>query len=214
MKELVARSPLRHQQRGVVLLIALVMLVAMTLVGISMLRSIGAGAGIAGNLAFKQNATSATDVGVEVARAWLLNTGVAAPLTLQSNVLASGYYACWYEDCSAKTEFNPLTHDWTSSKKLTSSEVASISSLTGRDDTGNEIRYVVHRLCDLTGDILVENNAGQKCANYTDYSGLSSKGGTGYGQSTPSLTDQPFFRVTVRVAGPRNTLSYTQVVMY
>ena len=197
------------------LLIALVMLVAMTLVGISMLRSVGAGAGIAGNLAFRQNATSVADLGVEIGRAWLVNTGATNPLNLNADaVAASGYFSCWYSDCAAKTEFNPLTYNWDNSRRLVNADSAIITALTGRDDTGNEIRYVIHRLCDLTGEVLPENNPGQKCANFTDYSSLGSKGGAGYGQALSSLADQPYFRLTARVAGPRNTLSYVQVIMY
>ena len=204
-----------RKQHGVVLLISLIMLVAMTLVGVSMLRSVGFGAGIAGNLAFKQNATSVADLGVEIARTWLVNTGTGSPLSLNANAISSaGYFACWYSDCATKAAFDPQTYNWNNSKKLVNSDAAIIASLTGKDDTGNEIRYVIHRLCDLTGDVLAENNPGQKCANYTDYSSLGSKGGISYGQALSSLVDQPYFRATVRVAGPRNTLSYVQVIMY
>lgn len=203
------------KQRGMVLLIALIMLVAMTLVGVSMLRSVGVGAGIAGNMAFKQNATSTADLGVEIARTWLVNTGAANPTSLNADdITASGYFSCWYASCSTKTDFNPLTYNWTNSRKLVNADASFIGATTGKDDTGNEIRYVMHRLCDLSGEVLPEKNPGQKCANYTDYSSLSSKGGAGYGQALTSLADQPYFRVTARVAGPRNTMSYVQVVMY
>ena len=203
------------KQKGVVLLIALVMLVAMTLVGVSMLRSVGAGSGIAGNLAFKQSATSVADLGVEIARTWLVTTGATNPANLNADAIAAaGYFSCWYANCAAKTEFNPVTYNWDNSRKLLNADATFINAVTGKDMGGNEIRYVIHRLCDLTGEVLPENNAGQKCANYTDYSGLGSKGGASYGQALSSLADQPYFRVTTRVAGPRNTLSYTQVVMY
>ena len=204
-----------RKQRGIVLLIALIMLVAMTLVGVSMLRSIGFGAGIAGNLAFKQNATSVADLGIEVARTWLVNTGAASPGGLAADdVAGAGYFSCWYSNCAAKTEFDPMTYNWNNSRKLVNADAAFIGALTGKDDTGNEIRYVIHRLCELPGDIEITKNPGQKCANYTDYSGLSSKGGVLYGGALPSLADQPYFRATVRVSGPRNTVSYIQVVMY
>jgi Tfp pilus assembly protein PilX len=52
-----------HKQRGVVLLIALIMLVAMTLAGIGMMRSVDTGSVIAGNLAFKQATLNASDTG-------------------------------------------------------------------------------------------------------------------------------------------------------
>jgi len=196
-----------RRQRGVVLLIALIMLVAMTLVGISMLRSIGTGAGIAGNLAFKQNATSVGDLGVEVARAWMVNAGQNNPSVLEADAVATGYYSTLVDS------FNPLTYDWSISKKLLTADAAFILG-TGKDDTGNEIRYVLHRLCALPGAVSPIDNPGQKCANYTDMAATSSKGGTGYGGALPSLADQPYYRATVRVAGPRNTTSYVQVIMY
>lgn len=53
-----------HRQRGVVLLIALIILVAMTLAGIGMMRSVDTGSVIAGNLAFKQATLLASDRGI------------------------------------------------------------------------------------------------------------------------------------------------------
>jgi type IV pilus assembly protein PilX len=202
-----------RKQSGVVLLIALIMLVAMTLAGMAMLRSLGAGAGIAGNLAFKQNATAVADLGVEVARTWLLDKGTNAILDLNADSApALGYFSCWYGDCAAKTEFNPLTHNWANSRKLTSTEASFISGA-GRDNTGNEIRYVLHRLCDIPGAVEVEKNALQKCANFTQKKSPD-KGAISVGGGALILSQQPYFRVTVRVTGPRNTLSYIQVVMY
>jgi Tfp pilus assembly protein PilX len=52
-----------RSQRGVVLLIALIMLVAMTLAGIGMMRSVDTGSMIAGNMAFKQATLNASDAG-------------------------------------------------------------------------------------------------------------------------------------------------------
>jgi Tfp pilus assembly protein PilX len=200
--------PTASKQRGVVLLIALIMLIAMTLVGVSMLRSVGAGAGIAGNLAFKQSATAAADLGAEIARTWVYNTGANTPLVLDAVSAANGYYTTWADT------FNPLTYNWANSKKLTTTDASFINATTGKDPAGNEIRFVVHRLCALDGVVSPLDNAGQKCANFTDYGALGSKGGTGYGQKTPSISEQPYYRVTVRASGPRNTVSYVQVVMY
>ena len=192
-------NPAPHQQRGVVLLISLIMLVAMTLVGVSMLRSVGFGAGIAGNLAFKQNATSVADLGTEIARNWVLLKGTSSPNDLLAASAADGYYANWVDG------FNPLTHDWANSKKLKNADAGFISATTAKDDTGNEIRYVLHRLCKLDGAVSPADNPGQICANYTDYSALSSKGGTGYGQKTPLLAEEPYERGTAGVKGRRNS---------
>src|SRR4051794_33864237 len=56
-----SRGIAHRRQQGVVLLIALIVLVAMTLAGIGLVRSVDTGNMVAGNLAFKQGATLAGD---------------------------------------------------------------------------------------------------------------------------------------------------------
>lgn len=179
-----------HQQ-GMVVLIALVMLVAMTMAGLTMMRGTGTGLGIAGNLAFKQTATSVADVGVENAIAWLTNP-LRTSEVLKTDDTAAGYYSSW------ATDFSPMTYDWTNSKLLTAD-----------DGLGNEVRYVVHRLCETAG--LAPNAILQKCATVNTPCASCSKGG-----DASSLIDsvQPYYRITSRVRGPRNTVSYVQVIMY
>ena len=184
-------SPLRAQ-RGVVLFIALVVMVAMTLAGIAMFRQVGTGVTIAGNLAFKANATSVGDMGIEAGRTWLMAQGAA---TLQSD-LAPSYYSSW------QAAFNPATFDWTNNATLVTTD----------DGTGNEVRYVVHRMCRNAG--LTVNDPAQQCVTIGSAAAGGSKGGAGYGGQALSNTTQPLFRVTVRTAGPRNTVSYVQAIMY
>ena len=182
------------RQRGVVLLVALILMVAMSLAGIAMMRTVGTGVAIAGNLAFKETATSVADYGVEQARTWL--TGATATALL-SDSATSGYYSTWVES------FSPLSHTWddTASKQVTND-----------DGAGNEVRYVIHRLCKTAG--LPANDPTQQCATLTTAGRDSSKGGLSYGQGVLSQAIQPYYRVTARVRGPRNTVSYVQVVMY
>lgn len=52
---------MRRAQQGVVLFVALIILVAMTLAGIALMRSVDTNVLIAGNLAFRQGATMAGD---------------------------------------------------------------------------------------------------------------------------------------------------------
>ncbi|HEX2310450.1 MAG TPA: hypothetical protein VHH91_07010, partial [Vicinamibacterales bacterium] len=61
----------QRRQRGAVLLIALIVLVAMSLAGVALVRGVDMTNLIAGNLAFKQGATLGGDWGAEQARAWL-----------------------------------------------------------------------------------------------------------------------------------------------
>jgi len=205
-------------QRGVVLLLALIMLVAMTLAGIVMYRQIGTGLIIARNLSFKRTATIAADRGIEVARTWLVAQNAA---TLELGSVPAGYYPGWCntslnvnnipdadndgnpDNCGttpAPAIFDPLTYNWANS-----------AVATNNDGAGNEVRYVIHRLCQTSGAI---NAAGQQCVTIGSTMAGGSHGAVGYGSLPLSNTFQPYFRVTSRVLGPTNTVVYTQAVMY
>lgn len=183
-----------YKQQGLVLFIALTVLVAMTLAGIALLRQVGAGLGIIGNLAFKENATAAADQGVEAARAWLMTqTSVA----LTNDIGASGYFSGWDQS------FNPQTYDWTGSNK---------SYATPNDGVGNDVRFVIHRLCNLSN--VSVTGSGQQCVTLTVAGSDSTRIGLDASTQPLSSTVQPYYRVTARTTGPRNTISYVQVLMY
>ncbi|MBH1961512.1 MAG: hypothetical protein I8H82_02770 [Rhodocyclales bacterium] len=207
-------------QRGVVLLLALIMLIAMTLAGIVMYRQIGSGLIIARNLGFKRTAAVAADRGIEAARAWLVDPAQTAASLEQGNV-AAGYYPGWCntslnasdipdadndgipDNCGttpAPSEFDPLTYNWTNSAVATND-----------DGAGNEVRYVIHRMCQVPGAI---NAAGQQCVTIGSTLAGGSHSAASYGSQPLSNTFQPYFRVTTRVQGPTNTMVYTQAIMY
>ncbi len=181
----------RQRQRGVVLFIALIVLVAMTLAGIALSRSVGTGILIAGNLAFQHGATSSADAGIEAGRTWLMAQDAD---TLRVDQ-ARGYFANW------DTAFDPATFNWTD-----------LSTTVGTDSAGNTVQYVVHRLCRNSNESA--NAPTQQCVSISGTGASSSKGGASYGSTPLSGTLQVYYRVTARVAGPRNTVSYVQSVMY
>ncbi len=193
-RELVIRALPRRlrRQQGVVLYVALIVMIAMMLAGVAMLRSVGTGVGVAGNLAFKQNATLAGDRAADAAIGWMKGLPAAtASATLQNDSAANGYFASW------NANFNPLTFDWT---------LDAVQTATADDGAGNRVRYVIHRLCKQTGS--AQPGGGQECAVH----GTVVSGGGGVfaaGAAAPTL-----FRVTSRVDGPRNTLSYVQILVY
>jgi len=61
------QSGYASRQRGVVLFFALIALVVMSLAAVALIRSVDTNTLIAGNLAFKQAATSSGDSGLEMA---------------------------------------------------------------------------------------------------------------------------------------------------
>jgi len=189
-------SALRRRQGGAVLFIALIVLVAMSLAGIALIRGVDTANLIAGNLAFKQNATHGGDWAVEQARTWMQ----AQAATSLYNDAAGRYYAAMQSglDFTATDPARP-DFDWTNN-----------SFNLGADPAGNpEVRYVIHRMCDLAG-----NPGSVNCVRTsTGGTGDSTKGGATYGGAALPSTSQIYYRITARVTGPRNTVSYVQVMV-
>jgi type IV pilus assembly protein PilX len=205
MRQVRLRATPRKQQ-GVILFIALIVLVAMSLAGIALMRSVDTNVLVAGNLAFRQGATAAGDWGVEQARLYLRNTLTGNPAALDQDSAGNGYYASWQAgtDLYGRTATTSDDFNWNGN-----------GVLVGTDAGGNEVRYVIQRLCQFAG---AGTSAGANCIK-TSTQGTGAVGGGGtmgvvsYGTMAlpPPLTI--YYRVTVRVAGPRNTMSYIQAVL-
>jgi len=185
-----------RRQRGVVLVISLIVLVAMALAGIAMVRQISGGLGIAGNLAFKQAATSVGDFGIEKAREWLM-TKTSAELV--ANV-GTFYYGAW----GAAAE-NPITATWTDATSM-------LATPASGDSIGNVVRYKIHRLCSTSG--LTVSDPANECVILSAAGSGATKQGFSDGEAPLSTTTQPYYRLTAQVIGPRNTVSYVQTIMY
>jgi type IV pilus assembly protein PilX len=199
-----AATTLRRAQRGAVLFIALIVLVAMSLAGLAMMRGVDTGAMIANNLAFKSGATMAADSGIEAARNWLTTTSSDL---LQGDKPAvtngGGYFSTWQEglDFTKGDGDNTNDFDWSTNSVALAADAA-----------GNQVSYVIHRMCNAPGD-----PASTTCIRVTSTTGStasSSKGAAAFGTMAISTPGQTFYRITVRVIGPRNTVSYVQAVVY
>ena len=116
-----------NRQRGVVLFVALIVLVAMSLAGISMMRSVDAGNKIAGNLANRQGATHAAEFAFEQAMAQLrtlTSTGAAS-----EDSAGAGY----------SSDFQNQSHferNWNAAWDLGTDAV-----------TGNNVSVFIDRMC-------------------------------------------------------------------
>ena len=188
----------RHE-RGVVLFVALIVLIVMTLAGLALLRQMSTGVSIAGNIAFKENATSVADRGTEVALQYL--TGPGAALSLDS--MPNGYHSSW-ENGATDPTIRRRSHGTRGRLTLVSPDQA---------ETGNTAQLIIHRLCLLPNQPI--NAVGQRCSDAPVVDDGASTGGGSYGPGgvLPPATPSPFYRVTTKVKGPRNTVSYTQVLL-
>lgn len=182
------------RQRGAVLFIALIALVAMSLAGVALIRGVDTTNLIAGNLAFKQGATHGGDWGVEQARTWL-QAQAAANLYVD----VPGRYSAAMQTGADFTGTDPSAPDF---------DWAVNSFDAGADPAGNQVSYVIHRMCELAG------NPGSVNCVRTSTGGTAggTQGGATYGGAALPSTSQIYYRITARVTGPRNTVSYVQVM--
>jgi Tfp pilus assembly protein PilX len=190
---------LRARQAGVVLMMALIVLVAMTLAGIALVRSVDTANIIAGNLAFKQAATNSGDTGIEAAAAWL----AANSAQLNNDAVAQGYASSFLPALATNQTWDNY---WTT-VLAASNQVVNMPT---DPATGNTVAYAIQRLCSAANIAPTSINAG--CASSQTNGAVASSSRTA---GTVALTaiSQTVYRITARVQGPRNTLSYVQVIV-
>ncbi len=186
------------KQRGVVLFIALIVLVAMTLAGVAMVRSMDTTLGIAGNMAFKQASIQSSDLGAQGAYNWLSANSTGT--ILQDSDIAQGYL-------SSRPAIEPNWFD------INSWGTAVVLNGGAPDAAGNVVRYVVHRMCTEPNTAYNGSNAGvaNQCGLYFPVTAAGSGGSMAVGATQFEGIPQLFYRITTRVDGPRNTISITQV---
>ena len=197
------RQAVPSRQRGVVLFVSLIMLVALTLAGLAVMRGVSAGVQITRNVVFKQGATASADRGVEAARKWLIDN--KAGTTLFNDNSANGYFSSYVTPPGTTDSFNAITYDWTGSNKSV--------ALTA-DAAGNVVRYVIHRLCQTPNSAV--DASGQQCVAKSGTSGGGggqSKGDLLAGGQNLDGKITPYYRVTARAEGPMATVAFVQAVI-
>ena len=203
----------RRTEQGFTLITVLIVLVAMMMAGVSLMNSMNTATLVVGNMAFRQAATHAGDIGTEAAIAWLQSVGSTG---LYNSLPASGYFALQADPDQASGEtwddFWKTTLDKTPAQRpVTATKVNSNNVITLKTDTttGTTVSYVIHRLCAAAGS---PTKTGTNCAS----SPLSSaKDGDSHDAGTVKIkhSDQQYYRITTRIEGPRNTVSYVQTVI-
>ena len=214
-------------QRGVILLITLIILVAMTLAGIGMMRSVDTGNIIAGNLAFRQATVHASDAGTSAGFNALMSVansgngadkpildfnsgqpcpgGATAALCSGGNINIPGYSSAPLLACEV-TQACLLATDYTWWSVAGNWNGA--PTVTVNDANGNPIAtvsYLIHRMCQTPGS--GPGAAGQLCQTFTQPETGCSKT-----QVLPCTSTSIFYRITSRSVGPRNTITYTQTL--
>lgn len=196
----------KSRQQGVALFFALIALVVLMLAGVALVRSVDTSTIIAGNLAFKQAANASADAGLARAVTWLANEQttsvgvdpfVTAAHTYNVSKPAVGYYS--YVDDAGFDVFDDA--NWVDGR----------SSPESTDASGNRVRYIVQRMCRTPNQLLSVNDCLFSDAS-NEIDSMKVKGATEIINNSSSSS--PMVRITVRVDGPRNTVSYIQAFVY
>lgn len=191
----------RASQQGMVLVMALIVLVLVTLAGLSMMRSVDTTTLVAGNLAFQQAATRASDLGIE--RAIGVLQTLAAGGQLNTSDATNSYFATMRNTDSPDPTVS-ARRDWPTlwENAIKDNVAPAVNDTT----TGNSVQFAIHRLCANASP----PNAGGNCV--TAPGQITSAGSSEDSNELQVQGSQTrvYYRITVRVIGPRRTESYVQ----
>lgn len=217
--------PHAMKQRGVVLFFALIALVVMSLAAVALIRSVDTSTMIAGNLAFKQAATISGDAGIETAIEWMTATQRAmnninknvyrdADHAFNNTNAAVGYYS--NADPALSLTDDAIWDDIDPTSTYVDSG-GNTKTIGQTDSGGNAILFVIQRMCrnsypandirnipDITNCLFTSaqlNSSGQQIPLPQDVC---------LGTGCPSSGMTPQIRITVRIMGPKNTVSFIQ----
>jgi len=211
----------RQGQRGVTLVIALVLLVAMMLAGVAIFRSVDTSTFLAANLAFKRDLDNRASMAVQPVlermktaafiAAWDMESCKASTDPQKSASDCASLWKGWaYSPRLLAAEANgvpSLLSDiaWTASGDTPSSAFDTAFSSSASVDTGSKTRqrYLIERMC--TDDAMASED---NCI----LDGALEQGGS-QPNDKPGAVPLPMFRVTVRIEGPRHAVSYAQAIV-
>lgn len=216
-------------QDGVSLLFALIALVALMLATLGLIRSVDTSSLVLGNIGFKQDATAAADQAAGQAINWLSTN----KFSLNSDQQSKGYYARSMEfEADGTTAKPPVDATWRqiagTNRQLIdwdgdncqaaasgSYTGCTIKPMAGTDVGSNKVQFAIFRLCSKVGDYTTDTSI--QCAKYA---GSGSSAAEDHGDlnytSRPDIRGaaSPYFRIVVRVAGARNTVSFTETIVH
>lgn len=205
------RHRYRNKQQGVVLVIALIALVAISLAGVALMRSVDTSNVVSGNIAFNETAIQMADVGAEQAYTEILGNLTSNPSSCQfiqancpNNSAGQFYFYPNISSLNVATKLPNITPlNWSDPLAVT---------LPGDTAASYSIQYIIERMC---GNVVTGSTAtpGDNTANSQETATFAKCRAAPLYDSNgnPSIgTGKLFYRITVQVTGPRNTRGLAQ----
>lgn len=216
----------KHQplirQGGIVLFFALLALAVMSIAAVALIRSVDTNALLSGNMVYRQSASTASNVALEGIAQNIANTVTLAGSL--SHHPAQGYYAnCSQFDTQPDAlicdgnQLTSMTWDDANSSLAPNQTDGNDEIHNGIDRQGNEIRYVVERMCNYSNAEINAGNAQSDASRCMMASSPSNGETCSHNIANLELfkpcvatSDSPLYRITLRIAGPKNTLTFMQ----
>lgn len=194
-----------NRQRGLVLIIVLVVMAAMTLASVGLLRSVDSASQVARNISFKRDALNRNDLGLDQAFAFFRDSNVLGAIEGRVNPNthasrpANNYSAIMLQTNAAGL---PTTLASASSASAFSDSNFTAGAPYSDGTDGMSTRMVMERMCTAVGSA-----AADSCL----FNKRVAAGGDAH-YDRPLVSISPLYRITMRTDGPRNVVAYTQVV--
>lgn len=189
----------RHLEQGIALPIMLIILVIMLISGAYLLKAGNSSTLTTSNLAYESSLNKAVDLGLLIGFEWLNATANSNKVALDTDSPADGYVASF--DTTLTTRSSSF---WNGSHSVT-------------DGAGNQIEYVIHRLCRVGGPFDGPTNQCVQTSANTATLNNSVALGSSLSSTAIQLAGSPqlHYIVTARIFGPRggNVINQTAVMI-
>jgi len=191
--DLVARSA---RERGIVVFVALIAMVLLSLAAVALMRSVHTNTLVVGNLAFRQAAVSLSTAAVEKAVYDLFPP--TRTIADTNHDLARNYYATH----QAGEDANGIPAVLRGQNPPACQPPWQVMTDAA---TGNTVCYVIERMCTATGPAVAE-----KCEMIPPKQPYAKEAQQKKGIPLPKI---PYYRMTVRVDGPGNSVAFSQAML-
>jgi Tfp pilus assembly protein PilX len=188
---------MRSVQSGFVLFLALIVLTAMTLAALALVKTVDTTTQLARNVSFKRDATNRADLATEA----VMHSFRTGQFFAQGNNTIANATNRNFSAVLLPSDVDGIPSVLKQSN-FSSTWTAPAVTLGGANQEGMNVVYLIERMCAKPGP-----SDAQTCV----LGGATSAGGTQV-SNRPSSVVPAMFRLSVRVGGPRNTVSYTQSV--
>jgi type IV pilus assembly protein PilX len=188
-------------QRGIVLFIALIVMVALSLAAVALVRSVDTTNAVIGNLSFRMASILPGNLAVEKAAAALFQSEDIANVVRIADLTADFAGENYFASRQPGEDSRGVPAKLQKKSAYPFAVIQANDSATGQN---TEIRYVIERMCTAAGVPTVAtcellppkfSEAGTENKEHFVFPG------------------SPFYRVTIRVDGPQNTASFLQATL-